>query len=64
MTLTHEEIRHFRPSGYWALPVRLPEQVVAGLKTAQYADITADIEPAVLDATGRAQVALIGLQNP
>lgn len=53
MTLTHEEIRHFRHSGYWALPVRLPEQVAADLKTALCADIAAEIEPAVLDATGR-----------
>ena len=53
MALTHEEIRHFRHSGYLALPVRLPEPMVADLKTAICTDIAAEVEPVVRDATGR-----------
>jgi hypothetical protein len=54
MALTHEEIHHFRHSGYLALPVRLPEQMQTNLKTAIGGDIAAEVEPVVRDGEGRA----------
>jgi phytanoyl-CoA hydroxylase len=54
MALTHEEIHHFRHSGYLALPVRLPEQMQTDLKTAIGGDIAAEVEPVVRDGEGRA----------
>jgi len=54
MALTHEEVRHFRHSGYLALPIRAPAQTVTDLKTAIHSDIAAEIEPVVRDGKGRA----------